>query len=508
LLAPLADPSFVRPFSAEPMAAPSPRILLVDEPGDDLALAALVLKGALKQAEIVPVESLSALSGALAAGAPAAVITERALGWSDGFAVLDAVRAAHPDCPVLFFSDRHEPSAEDTLRGLDGWLPKTSTGYLNLQTWLQRLLRRRAVPSPSVLQGAGVAQLPVAVITASRKGEILGANEAAARLLGVVDRGHLEGRALARILIPGPARDQLMTALESGEPIRGIEVELAREDPVRIWARLSLWSGAGPDGAARFACTLEDISPFKLEEQRLSHLAEELSRSNQALERFASVVSHDLRGPLGVVSRGARLLDEHYAEGLDDDAAELLQAVLQGSDRLEGMVQDILDLARLGARARPPEPTSLEAVADEALASLQPVIEECGASISRDALPTLEVDRGQITRVLENLLNNALKFRRDKPPLIHIGAMQEPGQWVFSVQDNGIGFAPQEAERVFGMFQRLHNGSHPGNGMGLAICKDIVERHGGRIWVQSMPGEGSAFYFSLPAGGPDDITRC
>ncbi len=490
------------------MPAPSPRILLIDAPGDDLALASLVIEGALPQACVVPVDSLTGLAGALAAGPPSVVITERALGWSDGFAVLEAVRAAHPDCPVLFFSAHHEPSPDDTIRGLDGWLPKTSTGYLNLPTLVERLLRRRPAPSASVLQGAGVAQLPVAVITASRKGEILGANEAAARLLGVAERSQLEGRALTRILIPGPERERLTAALASGEALRGIEVELHREDPVRIWARLSLWSGAGPDGAARFACTLEDISPFKYNEERLTRLAQDLGRSNQALERFASVVSHDLRGPLGVVSRGAKLLDEHYAEGLDDDAVELLRAVIQGSDRLEGMIQDILDLARLGAGAKPREPTSLEAVADEALASLQPEIERSGASVSRDALPTLEVDRGQIARVLENLLGNALKFRRDKPPLIHIGAMQEPGQWVFSVQDNGIGFSPQEAERVFGMFQRLHNGAHPGNGMGLAICKDIVERHGGRIWVQSMPGEGSTFYFSLPAGGPDDITRC
>ena len=482
------------------MAHLSPRILLVDEPGDDLALASLVLSGALPQAQIEAIDGLAALTGALAAGSPTVVITESALSWSDGFAVLDAVRRHFPDCPVVFFSAAHEPGPEDTLRGLDGWVPKTSTGYLHLPVLVQRLARRRVAPAASAIQGAGVDQLPVAVITASPSGEILGANEAAAALLGVSDRARLRGRALQFILRPGETRDALIAALDSGGSLRGVEAQLACQDGQEAWARLSLWSGSGPDGAARFAATLEDITPYKIAEQRFTGLTRDLGRSNEALERFASVVSHDLRGPLSVVTRGARLLGDSFGEGLEPDAEQLVDTIIQGSERLEGMIEDILDLSRLESRGGALEPTDFDAVAEQALVSLEPAIQASGASVSRDKLPTLSADRGQICRLLENLVGNAIKFHNGTPPVVHISALEEPGQWVFSVRDNGIGMEPQDSERIFEMFQRLHNGSHPGNGMGLAICKDIVERHGGRIWVQSMRGEGSTFFFSIPAG--------
>ena len=495
------------------MTHPSPRILLVDEHGDDVTLASLVLRDALEQVHIEAVNSLGALAGALAAGQPTAVITRCTLSWGDGFAVLDATRAVHPDCPVVFFDDDHTPGPQDTIRGVDGWLPKTSTGYLHLPVLVQRLARRRAAASPGAVVGAGVDKLPIAVITASPAGEILGANEAAASLLGVSDRARLRGRALQFILRPGEARDALAAAIDAGGTLHGAEVQLASQGPEPVWARMSLWSGSGPDGAARFAATLEDISPYKQAEARLTGLTQDLSRSNQALERFASVVSHDLRGPLGVVTRGAKLLEDCYGEGLEPDAGKLVDTIVQGSERLGAMIEDILDLSRLGAQAAAPEPTDFDAVLDQALASLEPAIHASGASVSRDKLPTLPVDRGQICRLLENLVGNAIKFHNGAPPVVHISAFHEPDQWVFSVRDNGIGMEPKDTERIFGMFQRLQDGDQPGNGMGLAICKDIVERHGGRIWVQSMRGEGSTFYFSLPAGetpagGCDDITRC
>ncbi len=490
------------------------RVLLVDEQCDDLALASLVLAQAIPDVRVESIDSAAALAGALAAGRPSLVIAERTLSWGDGFEVLEVVRQLHPDCPVVFFSARCEPSPEDTLRGLDGWLPKTSAGFLHLPVIAQRLARRAAPPSPAPgpVNGAGVAKLPVAVLTASPSGEILGANEAAAQLLGVSDRTRLEGRALQFVLSPGPGREALTAALQSGGTVQGLEVELASKDATGRWARLSLWSGPGPDGAVRFAATLEDISPYKHSEQRLTRIADELGRSNEALERFASVLSHDLRGPLGVVSRGARLLEDAYGEQLADEAGALVRTIVQGSERVEGMVQDILELARLESAGRPMVPTDLGEVAAQALVTLQPAIHESGASVSCDALPTLPADRGQMARLFENLLGNALKFRGEATPLVHIGAVREPGQWVFSVRDNGVGIDPGDAERVFGMFQRLHNGSTPGSGMGLAISKNIIERHGGRIWVQSMAGEGSTFYFTIPAGdapdGENDVTIC
>jgi PAS domain S-box-containing protein len=491
-----------RSRAPHPMSTSSPRILIVDEPGDDLALVSLVLRGALDQARLETVEDMGGLAAALAAGAPSVVITERTLPWADGFDVLEAVRKLHPDCPVVFFSNAHEPSPRDSLRGLDGWVPKDSTGFLHLPKLVQRLTRRARGTDPALRPGAGVDKLPVAVLTAAPDGAIIGANHAAAMLLGASDRAELEGRSLVSLLRPGPAQDQLCAALEGGEPLRAQELELQREDGEPTWARVSLWGGAGPGGKPRFAATLEDISPYKRSEARLERLAQDLGRSNQALERFASVVSHDLRGPLGVVKRGAKLMEDAYGEGLEPEASQLLGTILQGSERLESMIQDVLDMARVGVGQGPPQPTDFGAVLHEALSSLSPTIQETGAEVSCDRLPTLSARPGQIQRLFENLLGNALKFRRDKRPIVHVGAFMEPGQWVFSVQDNGIGLEPAQSERVFDMFERLHNGSYPGHGMGLAISKEIVERHGGRIWVQSMRGEGSTFYFSIPTGEP------
>ncbi len=238
-------------------------------------------------------------------------------------------------------------------------------------------------------------------------------------------------------------------------------------------------------------------------ERRTADLAArsaELEYSNAELQQFAYVASHDLREPLNVVEGYAKLLDRHYRDRLGAEADEFLGYMIDGVGRMKALIRDILALSRIGSQGEPFAPADLEKVLGEALANLAPRIGELDASISHDLLPTVEVDRRQLARVFQNLLGNAMKYRkRDEPPRIHVGVTEGNGEWTFSVADNGIGIESRHFDKIFLVFQRLHPGSmYEGTGVGLAICKRIVERHGGRIWVESEPDKGSEFFFTLP----------
>jgi PAS domain S-box-containing protein len=250
---------------------------------------------------------------------------------------------------------------------------------------------------------------------------------------------------------------------------------------------------------SRYRDHLEDLVRQRTGE--LETATAELARSNRELEQFAYVASHDLQEPLRAVTGYLGLLRKQLGDKLNEKAQHQIAGAVEGSERMNRLITDLLALSRVGTRNHAFEPVALDTALDHALDSLNPGIGESGARIVRDPLPTLPVDAGQIAQVFQNLIGNAIKFRGERPPEIHIGARQGEGEWIFAVRDNGIGIEPQYFERVFLIFQRLHTRAHyPGTGIGLAICKKIVERHGGRIWVESQPGLGSTFYFALPAG--------
>lgn len=235
--------------------------------------------------------------------------------------------------------------------------------------------------------------------------------------------------------------------------------------------------------------------------QDLEHSVKELARSNAELQQFAYVASHDLQEPLRMVSSYTQLLAKRYRGRLDADADDFIGFAVDGAARMQKLIQDLLAYSRVGTRNLERQAVSMDSVLEYATDMLQLVIKGTDAAVTHESLPSIKVDERQMTQLFQNLISNAIKFRGQEPPRIHVSATRLDGEWLFSVHDNGIGIEPQYADRIFVIFQRLHNrDDYPGTGIGLAICKKIVERHGGRIWMESEPGKGSTFFFTVPDG--------
>ncbi len=244
---------------------------------------------------------------------------------------------------------------------------------------------------------------------------------------------------------------------------------------------------------------VREVQERELVQLKLTKSLEELERSNKELEGFAYVASHDLQEPLRKMASFSELLGKRYRHQMDEKADKYLGYIADGAARLQRLINDLLSFSRVGRADFTLIPANLENVLQETLNDIQQVINETHTEISRDPLPTLKVNPFQLRQLFQNLISNGIKFRGDQPPRIHISARQEGGEWVICVQDNGIGFAPQYVGQIFEVFKRLHTKeAYPGTGIGLAICKKIVERHGGRIWAESEPGRGSKFYFTIP----------
>ena len=246
----------------------------------------------------------------------------------------------------------------------------------------------------------------------------------------------------------------------------------------------------------------QDITKRKATEDALGQAVEDLKRSNQDLEQFAYVASHDLQEPLRMISGFLRLLEERYKPQLDAKAGEYINYAVDGAMRMSGLITDLMAYSRVERKGKPPEPTDAGKALLAALANLRGAIHDAGATVTHDALPTVTADSTQLMQLLQNLVGNAVKFRsKDRPCQVHVGAKLHDGHWLFSVRDNGIGIPQGSFERMFIIFQRLHTrDKYAGTGIGLAICKKIVERHGGKIWIESTVGAGSTFFFTIPTG--------
>jgi light-regulated signal transduction histidine kinase (bacteriophytochrome) len=235
-------------------------------------------------------------------------------------------------------------------------------------------------------------------------------------------------------------------------------------------------------------------------QRQLLERSQELARSNAELERMAYVASHDLQEPLRMVASYVQLLERRYKGRLDAEADEFISFAVEGAKRMQTLIEDLLTISRVDTKARALQPVDCNDVAAMALAALRVAIEESGAQVHCGELPVVLGDPGQLAQLFQNLVANAIKFCRERPPQVDISAQREGRYWRIAVRDNGIGIAPEHGIRIFEMFQRLHAGhEYPGTGIGLAICKKIVERHGGAIAVAPWPQGGSVFTFTLAA---------
>jgi PAS domain S-box-containing protein len=307
-----------------------------------------------------------------------------------------------------------------------------------------------------------------------------------------------EGREL------GPEDLPMQKAAATGEPQVDFELRIERGDTAVV-----LLGGAvplfDPEGNPRGAvAAFHDVTARKRAEEDLYRTLEELKRSNAELEQFAYVASHDLQEPLRALTGMVQLLQQRYKGKLDARADEYINLAVEAAGRMQGLIGALLAFSRVDRYGGPIEAIDMHVVLGHALANLQVAIREADAAVTYDPLPQVAADGPQITQVFQNLIANAIKFRAAAAPQIHVGAVSQPGKWQFFVRDNGIGIDPEHADRIFLIFQRLHSRrEYPGTGIGLALCKKIVERHGGKIWVESELGAGATIHFTLPKRGKE-----
>jgi signal transduction histidine kinase len=243
-------------------------------------------------------------------------------------------------------------------------------------------------------------------------------------------------------------------------------------------------------------------SALQAQARALERSNTELARSNDELAQFASVASHDLHEPLRMVTSYLSLLERRAGGKLDDKERQYIGFAMDGATRMQQMISDLLTYSRVSTRGTAPAQANLAEVLKNAIANLEVATADQHAKITHDPMPEAQVDSSQFTQLFQNLIGNALKFTSDRPPQVHVGCERRPGEWLFRISDNGIGIPRADFERIFQLFQRLHSRSeYPGTGIGLALCKKIVERHGGRIWVESEEGKGTTFFFTIPDGG-------
>ncbi len=244
---------------------------------------------------------------------------------------------------------------------------------------------------------------------------------------------------------------------------------------------------------------IADITERKWAEEQLAQRTTELSRSNAELQQFAYVASHDLQEPLRIVSSYAQLFESRYKDKVDEKGQKWIFYMVDASKRMQRLIEDLLTYSRVATKGQEPSVTDSQKCLQDALANLKLAIERSGTDVTHDPLPAVMADRLQLTQLLQNLVGNAIKYRDHQRPTVHIGGQRDGVHWRFTIRDNGIGIDPKFHERIFGLFQRLHErGKYEGTGIGLAICKKIVERHGGQIWIESAEGKGSTFHFTLP----------
>ena len=367
----------------------------------------------------------------------------------------------------------------------------------------EQLAQEQAVRDSEERLRRAVIEAPFPMLIHAEGGEIIHVSRAWSELSGYGREQLRTAGDWARLAYPG--REQ--AALQAIQRLYDIEstvdegkhVICAAGGTLRTWMFRTSPLGRLHDGRRLLISMAADITDQERLQTELREQAARLKRSNADLEQFAYVASHDLQEPLRAVSGFCQLLELEYMDKLDADGREYVGQAVEGARRMQALIQDLLEFSRVERKGQPFQRVDFHSIVEDALQLLATALEESQARVHVEPLPTLVVDRGQFVRVMQNLIGNAIKFRRGGGPEITMSARRSGEEWIIAVRDNGIGIAPEFQHRIFTIFQRLHTRDEfPGTGIGLAVCKRIVERHGGRIWVESQAGQGSTFFLALP----------
>ncbi|MDQ7785144.1 MAG: PAS domain S-box protein [Desulfomonilaceae bacterium] len=347
-------------------------------------------------------------------------------------------------------------------------------------------------------------QGPLGMTVMNHKCRFLKVNRAFGSITGYSEADLLD-RAVVEITHPDDvlANAALFGKLKAGEiPQYSIETRCIGKTGDPVWVNLTASLLSGRKGERQFLGILEDISERRHMQDLLQKRAGELARSNEDLEQFAYVASHDLQEPLRNVASCLQLLEKKYKHNLGTDADQYIRYAVDSAVRMKALIQDLLAYSRIATTGKPPERIDCEHILDLTLKNLRSAITEAGAVITHDPLPTIVGDDTQLLQAFQNIVQNAVKFRRDEPPRIHVSSVKGVNEWIFSVKDNGIGIESRHLDQIFVIFRQLHKrNQYKGTGMGLAIVKKVIERHGGRVWAESDPGKGTTFCFTIPENG-------
>lgn len=477
----------------------APAILLVDANDGDLALAELMLNRSWPEARIVTASDPAGLADAAAAPHDAAVVAS-ALSWARPADVLAMLRRRMPDAALVMLGEPRDFEGDGVA--LDGVVRKTGGGYLALPRVLGEALERRGAEPASRGFLASIDELPAPALATDADGRVTALNEAMRDLLGV--RPDDDSVLTMDHLLDGDTARSTWRRL-CAEPRRRAAVEsIPVESADGRVLTLAFQALPAQLGGPAFIGVLESVEHTNGDPAVHPGGADQLA---QELRDIAMVFSHDLKEPVQLIERLCRRLEERNEFGPGNPAAKWVQQILQCSTRTSDMLDSMLEYLAVSARDASPDLVDLNRCLEQALENLRAAIDEANAEVTADHLPSIAGDEYQILHLFQNLISNALKFRGRDRLRLRIGVEADGPHWHIAFRDNGIGIAEAHLARVFEMGQRLHtHDEYPGTGVGLAICRRIVERHGGRIWVETNEGPGCTFFVALPQT-PSHVTR-
>jgi PAS domain S-box-containing protein len=403
---------------------------------------------------------------------------------------LSPVRSEGMECAVIVITDLTEQKkSEEALRRASE----------NLEVQVRE---RTDQLRESEERYRSIIELSPDAIAIHSEGRYVFVNPAAVNLFGAEDPNEIIGKTVLGLVHPNYRellKERIKRIEENKDKTPPREIKILRIDgsvaDVEVATAPIIYMGN-----SAMQLIFRDITARRMAEEEVHKLTNELKRSNEDLKQFASAASHDLQEPLRGIAGFVKLLEKRYKGKLDEKADEYIDYIVDDVNRMQMLIKDLLEYSRVSAKGQIFKTANCAVSLELALSNLRTAIEASTAEVTYDPLPVVMGDAAQLTRLFQNVIGNAIKFRGKEPLRIYISARQKENEWIFSIRDNGIGIDPEQAERVFVIFQRLHaRQEYPGTGIGLAICKRIVERHGGRIWLESEPGKGSVFYFTIPA---------